>query len=341
MEKKVTIAVTVHNRERYIAECLDSVMAQSWRNIEVICVDDASTDGSFAILQRYAAQDSRIRLHRFEENGGVQRARNHAIAMAKGEYIVFVDDDDWLSNDCIANCMTCLAAVPDADCVLIPEKRQRPDGTLFEPSGRRHFSVISGEEAFLLSMPWQVAGNFCVSTAYQRQHPYDESCRYFGDENTGRLMLLDAKKVVLSKGTYYYRMTEQSVCHSISIAHYSRLHAQRLLDSELSRRNVHMSLRQRYATFCWENIVGTYMRYYKERHLMDRAMRREALAMIKEARRQADITLVDTALRRKFGFIPFRWSWTLFRIQEEIYFSIRTILGRMSTDDTGDPALTI
>lgn len=332
----VTIAVTVHNRERYIAQCLDSILAQTLRDIEVVCVDDASTDGSFSILERYAALDNRIRLHRFTENRGVQQARNHATKAAQGEYIIFVDDDDWISDDCAEQCVKCFLQTPEADCVLIPELRQRPDGTLFEPTGRKHFGSITGEEAFLLSLPWQVAGNFCVRTTYQRQHPYDNSCRYFGDENTGRLMLLDARHVVLSEGRYYYRMTEASVCHSTGIGHYTRLHAQRVLADELCLRRTKPMLRQAYEGFCWHNIVGAYMRYYKERGKMDTAMRHEVLSIIKQAHSQMDFSLVPPRMRCKFGFIPFQDSWSLFRIQEEAYFFLRTIAGRMQTDDTGD-----
>lgn len=338
---KVTVAITVHNREQYIEQCLDSIVAQTLCDMEIVCVDDASTDRSFEILQRYANNDNRIRLHRFTKNSGVQMARNYAIETARGEFITFVDDDDWISNDCMEECIKCFTENPEVDCVLIPEIRLRPDGTMFAPANRREFLKITGEEAFLLSMPWQVAGNFCVRTSFHKLCPFDNSCRYFGDENTGRLMLLSAKCVMMSNGTYYYRMTEQSVCHSIGIGQYSRLNAQRSLAEKLCRKDTKRELRQAYETFCWENVVSAYMRYYKERKFMDKALRAQATGLIKQALRRMDFNLVNQRLQRKFGYIPFTSSWLLFKLQEELYFFLRTIIGRMDNDDTGDPLKTM
>lgn len=326
---KATVVVTVHNREQYIGQCLDSIIAQTLRDIEIICVDDASTDRSYEILQRYAAHDNRIRLHRFEENGGVQRSRNHALNAARGEFIFFVDDDDWLGTDCVELCIQRFTEDETIDCVVLSEIRQAPDGRQYEPSGQQKIGKITGEEAFLLSLPWRISGNFCVRTEFQKQHPYDNSCRYFGDENTGRMTLLSSKYVVQAEGTYYYRMTEDSVCHSKSIGHYSRLQAQRVLADTLRTMRGQQHLRKAYETFCWENIIHAYMRYYKERGEMSAAMRHEVLALIKQAWKQADSALASPSITRKFGYIPFRSSWRMFRIQEETYFFLRTILGRI------------
>lgn len=334
---RVSVVITVHNREKHIAQCLDSVIGQTLREIEIICVDDASTDGSYDILRQYAARDCRIRLFRFDRNGGVQRARNHAIGLARGEFITFVDDDDWLGEDCLANCMECQERHHEADCILIPEMRQRPDGSLYEPAGRVDFDTVTGEEAFILSMPWRIAGNFFVRTALQRRYPFDESCRYFGDENTGRLLLLTSRCVAMSKGMYYYRMNETSVCHSTGIGHYSRLDAQRVLADTLHGMGVEESLLRAYEEFCWLNVVGVYMRYYKERRQMDNAMRREALAIIRRAHGRMRFNLLGKSIKRHFGYIPFRNSWSLFRVQEELYFLLRSVMGRMIMDDTGDP----
>lgn len=329
MKVSTTIAVTVHNREQYLPQCLDSLLAQTVGDIEIVCVDDASTDRSPEILRQYAMRDSRVRVFPFTENGGVQQARNHAMDVARGEYIIYVDDDDWISPDCVENCLRCFGEHPEADCVLIPEIRQSPDGTLYEPSGRRQFERITGHEAFMLTMPWQVAGNFCVRTQYQRRHPFDNSCRYFGDENTGRLMLLSARYVVLSAGMYYYRMHGTSVCHAIGIGHYSRLHSQRVLADELKRRSTPMALRRAYETFCWENVIAAYMRYCGERHAMSPGLRREALEHIRRARRLTDFGSVAPRMRYKFGFMPLRLSWRLFRLQEEAYYMLRRLRERL------------
>lgn len=332
MKRYTTVVVTVHNREKYLRQCLDSIVGQTLEDIEILCVDDASTDGSVDILREYERKDARVRLFSLEKNVGVQRARNMAIDKARGEYIIFVDDDDWISPDCVENCMESFGRHPDADCVMIPEMRVRPDGEVYAPGGRADFESITGEEAFLLTMPWRVAGIFCVRLEYQRRHPFDNACRYFGDENTGRGMLLAARKVVMSKGMYYYRMHGESVCHKVGIGQYSRLYAQRKFADELRENGVDERLRRRYETFCWDNVAGAYMRYYAERGSMTPQLRRDALRLIRQAYAKMDFRLVDRRMKRKFGYVPFAPLWWLFRIQEEMYFTARTLLGRMSLD---------
>ena len=91
----LSIVVPVYNVEPYLARCLDSVLAQTEHDIEVVCVDDGSTDGSPAILARYAAADARIRVVT-QENRGLSGARNSGLDVARGRYVMFVDSDDWI-----------------------------------------------------------------------------------------------------------------------------------------------------------------------------------------------------------------------------------------------------
>ena len=95
MMPKVSVIVPVYNVEEYLAECLDSIIHQTLKDIEIICVNDGSTDSSLNLLKEYAARDSRIFIIE-QENGGLGHARNVAIKKAKGEYIGFVDSDDWI-----------------------------------------------------------------------------------------------------------------------------------------------------------------------------------------------------------------------------------------------------
>ncbi|MBP7347167.1 MAG: glycosyltransferase [Butyrivibrio sp.] len=91
----ITVVVTCYNIEKYIGRCLDSIMRQTYRNLEIIIIDDGSVDTSGAICDHYAAQDSRIRIMH-TANGGPGIARNRAIEMAAGRYIAFVDGDDYI-----------------------------------------------------------------------------------------------------------------------------------------------------------------------------------------------------------------------------------------------------
>ena len=92
----LSIIVPVYNMEKYLPKCLGSIMAQTMKDFELICVNDGSTDGSQRVLEEYAAKNSRIRVVR-KENGGLVSARKAGVAEAKGEYIGFVDPDDWIA----------------------------------------------------------------------------------------------------------------------------------------------------------------------------------------------------------------------------------------------------
>lgn len=95
----VSVIVPVYNTGKYLSKCLDSLIAQTLSDIEIICINDCSTDNSLEILERYAAKDNRIKIINFTENKGVSVARNTGIDVAEGEYIGFVDSDDFVDLD--------------------------------------------------------------------------------------------------------------------------------------------------------------------------------------------------------------------------------------------------
>lgn len=110
MAPRFSIIIPVYNVALYLRECLDSVLSQTFTDWEAICVDDGSTDGSGAILDEYAAKDKRIRVVH-SSNAGVSIARNCALEIVNGDWLTFVDADDWLNCDylealygtCVAN----------------------------------------------------------------------------------------------------------------------------------------------------------------------------------------------------------------------------------------------
>lgn len=98
MNKLISIIVPVYNADKFLSKCLDSILTQTYNNIEIILVNDGSSDKSGEICDEYAEKDSRIKvIHK--ENGGQSTARNCALDICKGDYIGFVDADDWISSD--------------------------------------------------------------------------------------------------------------------------------------------------------------------------------------------------------------------------------------------------
>ena len=95
MKPKVSVIIPVYNTEAYLKRCLDSVINQTLKDIEVIAIDDGSLDNSGKILDKYAQKDSRIRVVH-QENSGVGGAYNAGLVLAQGEYVAFLDSDDWI-----------------------------------------------------------------------------------------------------------------------------------------------------------------------------------------------------------------------------------------------------
>lgn len=116
MEQKVSIVVPVYNVEKYLKRCVDSLVGQSYSNIEILLVDDGSKDSSLSICRDYELKDSRIRVFH-KENEGLGLTRNYGIERATGEYITFVDSDDYLTSDAVETMLE-KAIATDADVVI-------------------------------------------------------------------------------------------------------------------------------------------------------------------------------------------------------------------------------
>lgn len=115
---KISIIVPVYNAEKYLSKCLNSLMNQTYKNLEIICINDGSTDSSYDVLTRYARSDKRIIIHN-QQNCGPSATRNVGLEIATGNYIVFVDSDDWLDWNTCENALRAVL-MHDADVVLWP-----------------------------------------------------------------------------------------------------------------------------------------------------------------------------------------------------------------------------
>ena len=101
MDTNISLIIPVHNAEPFLERCLNSAVAQKAPQLEIICINDASTDASRDILDGYASRDKRFRIVHREVNGGESAARNHGLSLARGEYLAFLDHDDTLEPDAL------------------------------------------------------------------------------------------------------------------------------------------------------------------------------------------------------------------------------------------------
>lgn len=96
---KISIIIPVYNSEKYLLRCLNSIVNQTFRDIEIICIDDCSTDDSIKILKSFEQKDNRIKILYNDKNSGPSFSRNSGMSIAQGDYIGFVDSDDYIDND--------------------------------------------------------------------------------------------------------------------------------------------------------------------------------------------------------------------------------------------------
>lgn len=216
---RVTFIVPVYNTERTLPACLDSALAQTVANIEVVCVDDGSPDGAAAVLASYAARDPRVRVIH-QENAGLSAARNTGLAVARGELVAFLDSDDTVEPNLCERVLAAFASAPDVDAVTF--------GAVCEPeeaASARIKRLLSPEDgvfrgfdpALLFSANAQpYAWRTVLSRAFVERCGirYDESLRFAEDVPFHFTVYPLARTTVLiADRLYRYRMTDGSLTH--------------------------------------------------------------------------------------------------------------------------------
>lgn len=122
----ITIIVPVFNVEGYVGKCIDSLLSQTYKNLEIIVVNDGSTDGSADICMQKARADSRV-IYIEKENGGSASAREQGVKEASGDYIMFVDGDDWIDDNTVESCLKAVQRYPNVECVLFSYAKEYDD----------------------------------------------------------------------------------------------------------------------------------------------------------------------------------------------------------------------
>ena len=205
-ETLLSVIVPVYNVEECLGRCVDSILAQTYSHLEVILVDDGAKDKSGAICDDYAARDSRVKvIHK--ENGGLSSARNAGLDAAQGEYIAFVDSDDWITTDAYAH-MLSLARKYDVKLVC---------GGRYDVSGKTgektlglcpaREEVISAEELAGRIFLWDGCDSSACDKLYHRsvlenfRYPEGRVCE---DVPVTYRIVLAARRVAMSDKPFYH-----------------------------------------------------------------------------------------------------------------------------------------
>lgn len=329
---KITVLTAVYNSEKYLRQCLDSLCMQTLRDIQIICIDDCSTDGSMTILKEYADRDSRICLLRTERNVGQAVARNLGLGYADGEYITMLDSDDWLASDALEKAYEAIRTVKNADCAVFRLMQYYEDsGEVRLYDNKTDKTVLDGEEAFRLSLDWSLHGLYVVSSEIHKAYPYDTSCRLYSDDNTTRMHYLHSRKVVMCDGEYYYRQHAASMTNACTILRFDYMDAnlsmKRQLEEEMKKGNLHDAeyVLDFYENHRWMNIVGAYWLFYQHRNKFTSAECEEIERRIAMHLQTVERRRIKFGLKRKLGYYPFK-SYSMFRFVENFYFRLRKCL---------------
>lgn len=224
---EISVIVPVYNTSDYVKRCLESIFDQTFQDIEIIAVDDGSTDGSGAILDRYQSRYPMLRVFH-TENNGVSQARNYALNYASGRYILFVDSDDYMDSEMLAqlyhkieqtgaDICVCdfVTAYPDGECR--PSTLCLPDLDLLElsESGRRSFVADSFRQKIYV-------GGSVVNKLIRKSLLDDTGVRFVDrkvihaeDMHFYFMLLLHVKRIAfLNRPLYYYYQRAGSAMHS-------------------------------------------------------------------------------------------------------------------------------
>lgn len=217
--KKVSIIIPVYNVEKYIGECLDSIVKQTYRNLEIILVDDGSPDNSGSVCDKYADKDERVRvIHK--KNAGVSEARNSGLEIATGDYIAFADPDDWLEKDMIEKMVRALEYT-DADasfcrfhteilsdealkyCSPVEEKTGDSNNAIWHMFETLAYGVMVWNKLFKREIIYGLDNSFIK---------FDKNLKVGEDEIWLIEVVQNAKKVAyINDELYYWRVREESV----------------------------------------------------------------------------------------------------------------------------------
>lgn len=326
---EVSVLVAVYNSEKYLRACLDSLIRQTLADIQIVCIDDDSTDSSPDILQEYAAEDNRIQIITLKTNVGQAKARNEGLKVCNGRTITMVDSDDWLSEDGLEKAMERYDSDPSIESVLFTLRYHydEDNGTEQEYPMRSAKGLWSGQEAFILSLDWSIHGLYITSAELYRNYPFDDTCRLYSDDNTTRLHYLHSDKVALCDGVYYYRQHSEEMTRRNAMSRFELIDANLSLSRKLEEEKVSFEVRSIFESERWKNLVGIFCRYIQYSSTLDSEQKISVRGKIAEIYKTIDQTMLPKELKRKFGFIYF-YSFTIFQIEIRIYYLLRILCGR-------------
>lgn len=270
---KVSIIIPVYNAEKYLRQCLDSVVNQTLKDIEIICVNDGSPDNSLEILQEYAKKDDRIKIIN-KVNGGVSSARNVGLEVAQGEFIGFVDSDDYIDLNYYENLynrakVTCSDIVVAEYIYRFRDKKKK----VFLKVDKSVVTTNVKEKFECLYLP-----DFCYlgNKIYKRDFlevRFPEGVTYEDIYFTTHVLAQDGRMAVAENATYYYRNNADSIVNDTSsLNNYFYHKAMAYFYKFLHEQNIEIDIKEYHKTKKYKFLGITFLKikdcYFKSRYCL-------------------------------------------------------------------------
>lgn len=207
MEKTISVIVPVYKTEPFLEKCVESIRNQTYRNLEIILVDDGSPDNCPEMCDRFAQSDPRIKvIHK--TNGGLSSARNVGIDVASGEFLGFVDSDDWIAPDLFERVMTLFDAY-DPDIVTFNCNRVSEKGEIYATTEKVREGMLSQEEAMVELLKGNI-NNYASNKVYKK-HVFSDVRfpvgRVWEDMAIAYKLFLNAKNIYGYPAPLYFYLT--------------------------------------------------------------------------------------------------------------------------------------
>lgn len=233
---KLSVIIPIYNVEQYLPKCLDSVINQTYKDLEIICVNDCSPDNSLKICKEYATKDSRIKIINREKNGGLSAARNSGLDNASGEYIYFIDSDDYIDLDYVEK-MVEMMTIAKTDIVLnLNSKIKDSKYSFFTKQHIKQSNCYLNPKMLADKQPWSAWSalyNRDFIEKYKIRFPEGYVCE---DIHFHYFVYLYAQSLYVFDGpSYYYTVRENSIMHSNNDIDLMRLNIFELIYEDLSR----------------------------------------------------------------------------------------------------------
>lgn len=262
----VSIIIPCFNREEEIKDAIDSALAQTYKNIEIIVVDDGSTDNSIEVVESYS--DGSVKLIK-QPNKGVSAARNTGFAAANGVFTIFLDSDDWLSNDLVEKHIIASQKWPNVDIYCSDFKNFNDETGVEESLIKCNWPATPGTplELFLLQPPPFPACELYRSETIRKHGVYDEDMRGFADSGLRLKIILAGGTVVRTEGGYavYRRVANSITRNPLKLHFYAMKLIKKLLDNPNVQANpkieelIHERL-SRHRMRWWLNVLSHHAR---------------------------------------------------------------------------------